>query len=188
METTVGKASEPTLLETENDTLSRHKGDSIKVVKDFMIKPEEKATFRIPLCRMQALPIVRPIIEADVQMLEQEFVNGYRDGDRVLFVGLHNDKNEVVEVTQEIKAKWSPLWIAESDKFDNRMAADPSLVQFVGKMFWVWEGNHRLTAWYRQVNRVHPNEEKWHISPMCICLDTEGKAPIIMNAMTDINW
>ena len=29
---------------------------------------------------------MRPILEIDVQLLENEFVNGYREGDRVLYV------------------------------------------------------------------------------------------------------
>jgi hypothetical protein len=39
------------------------------------------------------------------------------------------------------------------------MATDPDLVHFVDKMFYAWEGNHRLTAWWRHVNRFHPMEE-----------------------------
>jgi hypothetical protein len=64
------------------------------------------------------------------------------------------------------------LWKLESERFDARMAADPDLIHFVGKMFYVWEGNHRLTAWWRHVNRFHPTEEAWHISPYCIVFST----------------
>ena len=172
----------------EHETRAKQQGDFVKVVKDFMFNPEEKATFQIPLCRLQPLAVVRPIIEADVLMLEKEFVNGYRVGDRVLFVAMYNHKNEALQMTEEMKSNWSPLWRAENDKFEAQLAADPDLVQFMDKMFFVWEGNHRVTAWYRHVNRIHPDEEKWHISPMYICLNVFGRAAKIINAMNDVNW
>ena len=125
---------------------------------------------------------------ADVQRLENEFVTGYRDGDRVLYVALHNNKDEDLEVTEDISSTWSPLWKRASEAFDERMAADPDLAHFVGKMFFVWEGNHRLTAWWRHVNRFHANEESWHISPACIVLDSRKQSGVLMNAMNDINW
>ena len=44
----------------------KQKQDSINVIDQLRIKPEEKSRLKIPLCRLQALPLVRPINEVDV--------------------------------------------------------------------------------------------------------------------------
>ncbi len=61
---------------------------------------------------MRALPLVRPINEVDVQRLENEFVTGYCDGDRVLYVLIYNNKDEIFNVTEDIISGWSLLWRA----------------------------------------------------------------------------
>lgn len=123
-----------------------------------------------------------------MQRLENEFVTGYQDGDRVLYVALHNHKDEDLKVTEAISSTWDPFWKAASDDFDARVLADPDLAHSVGKMFFVWESNHRLTACWRHVNRFHASEESWHISPWYIVLDSRKQSSVLMNVMNDINW
>jgi len=36
---------------------------------------------------------------------------------------------------------------------------DDVLNKFVGKMFWVWDGNHRLQAWSFIIDKHHSEEE-----------------------------
>jgi hypothetical protein len=67
------------------------KEDSIGVLQRLRIKPTCKSRLSNPLCRMRALPLVQPISEVEVQRLECEFVMGYREGDRVLYVSAFND-------------------------------------------------------------------------------------------------
>jgi hypothetical protein len=93
-----------------------------------------------------------------------------------------------LEVTEAIYSTWDPFWKAASDDFDARVLDDPDLAHFVGKMFFVWEGNHRLTAWWRYVNRFHASEESWNILPWCMVLDSRKQSGVLMNAMNDINW
>ena len=64
----------------------RQKCDSNSVINRLRIEPEAKSRFSIPLCRLHTLLLVRPINEVDVQRLENKFVTGYRDSDRVLYV------------------------------------------------------------------------------------------------------
>ena len=66
--------------------------------------------------------------------------------------------------------------------------ADLDLARFSGKMFYVWEGNHRVTAWWRHVNNFHRNDKAWHISVHCIVLDPRNKTAVLLDAMNDINW
>ena len=121
----------------------RQKRDSNSVISCLRIKREAKSRFRIPLCRLRTLPLVRPINEVDVQRLENEFVTGYRDGDRVLYVSIYNNKEETFDVTSDMFNSWSGLWQSANDHFDAELMADPDLTKFSGKMFYVWKGNHR---------------------------------------------
>ena len=58
-------------------------------------------------------------------------------------------------------ATWSPLWQEANAEFDVKLNDDPDLAHLVGKMFFVWEGNHRLTAWWRHINNNHADEKSW---------------------------
>jgi hypothetical protein len=51
--------------------------DSNGVIQRLRIKPTGKSRLSIPLCRLKALPLIRPISEVEVQRLECEFVMGY---------------------------------------------------------------------------------------------------------------
>ena len=166
----------------------RQKRDSNSVINRLRIEPEAKFRFSIPLCWLRTLPLVRSINEVDVQRLENEFVTGYRDGDRVLYVSIYNDRAETLDVTSDMYDSWSGLWQSANDRFAAELDADPDLARFSGKMFYVWEGNHRVTAWWRHVNNFHGNDEAWHISVHCIVLDPRNETGVLLDAMNDINW
>jgi hypothetical protein len=157
------------------------------VIHRVRIKPLAKSRFSIPLCRLQCLPLVRPISEVDVARLQNEFVMGYRDGDRAMYVSPYNNLDEVLHVSDDIRASWSSLWQEASDEFDSMLEKDSDLSNFVGKMFFVREGNHRLTAWFRHINKHHSMDKDWHISVDCIVVDPRNCAAVFLNAMNDIN-
>ena len=123
-----------------------------------------------------------------MQRFENEFVNGYQDGDCVLYVALYNNHKDSLEVSDDIIASWNDHWRAANNRFDAYLLADPNLAHMVGKMFYVWEGNHRLTAWWRYTNKFHNDEVKWHMPLWCIILDPKGNNDILLNAMNNINW
>lgn len=50
------------------------------------MKPYRKSKLSIVICHLIPLTLVRLILELDVQLLEIEFVNSYKDGNRVLYV------------------------------------------------------------------------------------------------------
>jgi hypothetical protein len=131
---------------------------------------------------------VRPVGEMEIQHLEQEFVKGYRDGDRVMYISMYNNEELSSDVTEEVKADWSPCWERANQSFEDELQADPDLKQFSGKMFYVWKGNHRLAAWLRHINNHQAEDPEWHISVHCIILDPRGQVDLLLNAMHDINW
>ena len=102
---------------------------------------------------------MRPINEVDVQRLENEFVTSYRDGDRVLYVSIYNDKVETLDITSDMFDSWSDLWQSANDRFEAKLVADLDLAKFSGKMFYMWEENHCITAWWSHVNNFHHDDE-----------------------------
>ena len=125
------------------------KEDSNAVIHSVRLKPLHKSRLAIPLCRLRCLPLVRPINDVDVSRLENEFVMGYRDGDRALYVSAYNNLDEQLHVSDDIQASWSTFWQEANEEFDTMLQNDSDLAHLAGKMFYVWEGNHRLTAWWR---------------------------------------
>ena len=53
------------------------------------------------------LLLVRPILEGDVQLLENKFSNGYREGDRVLYVSIAKNDSSRLDVTDETISSWN---------------------------------------------------------------------------------
>jgi hypothetical protein len=96
--------------ETELVIRRSQKQDSNTVIQRVRFKPLGKSRFSIPLCRLRCLPLVRPVNEVDVARLENEFVMGYRDGDRAMYVSIYNNLDGVLNVSDDIKSSWSPLW------------------------------------------------------------------------------
>jgi hypothetical protein len=162
------------------------KDDSNGIIQCLRIKPTSKSRFSIPLCRLRVLPLVRRISEIEVQRLECEFVMRYREGDRIMYV--FNDIPVDLPVSPAIMASWSPLWQEASLEFDVKLKEDPDLAHLCGQIFFVWEGNHRLTAWWRHINNNHADQKSWHVSVDCIMVDPRECTGVFLNAMSDINW
>jgi hypothetical protein len=95
---------ESTVEETELEIRRLQKDDSIAVIYRVRIKHLSKSRFSISLCRLQCLLLVRPINEVDVARLQNEFVMGYRDGDRAIYVSPYNNLDEVLLVSDDIRA------------------------------------------------------------------------------------
>ena len=75
--TQIGQVVDPSRLQ---------KSDYNTFIFKFCTKPIKKFRFFISHCRLKTYPKVRPIIDSDVKMLANEFVKGYQQGDRVLYV------------------------------------------------------------------------------------------------------
>ena len=80
----------------------RQKCGSNVIINCVCIKREAKLQLKIPLCRLRALPLMRPINEVDMQQMENEFITSYRNGDQVLYVLMYNDKAKSLDVYNDI--------------------------------------------------------------------------------------
>jgi hypothetical protein len=106
-------------------------------------QPWRKSKINIPLCRMVALPVVHPFLKNDVMNLVAHFVAcGYMEGNRVFYVALENNEGKTMDVTPEIMASWSNIWVKANAEFEKELNSDDDLRGFSDKMFMVWDGNH----------------------------------------------
>lgn len=176
------------VLESEQLHRKQLKVDTIGLINTLRIQPIMKSRLEVPLCRMIVMDEVRPVGEIDVQRLESEFMNGYRDGDRVLYISPYNNLETTRDLTEEEIATWSPHWQHVNEEFEKELMADDDLVQLRGKMFYVWDGNHCVSAWMQHITNCHPGELDWHKRVHCIILDPRGQVANLLNAMSDINW
>ena len=173
---------------TANEMRLMHKNDCVGIINRLRNFPQGKSRLCIPLCRLITCPLVRPIIEQDVRKLENDFVRGYRVGDRVIYVSLYDAQDMETPVTGSEEVWLNPIWKLENERFEERLQADPDLMQFSKKFFHVYEGNHRVTAWTRHIKILHADDPIWYISPDCIVLDGRRQHGLLLNAMNDINW
>lgn len=176
-----------TMQETEEVFRVKNKLDSISYINSLCFLEDEEAALRIPLCRMRAMPLVRPVLRTDILRLQAEFSFGYRSGDRVFYVSTTDDKGDSELVNDTVMSTWNSHWLAKHNEFEEFLKSDPYLAPLSGKMFFVWDGNHRQIAWSEAIDTLHPDERKWHYSVKAIVLVTVGHTSMLINAMNDIN-
>ena len=138
---------------------------------------------------MVSLPVVRPFLENDVMNLAVHFVAcGYMDGNGVFYVALENNEGKTMDVTQNIIGSWSDYWVRAIDAFEKILQTDEDLKVFSGKMFMVWDGNHRLQAWLPIIYRDHTHDPTWHYAVESIILDVKGDIATMLAALHEVNW
>ena len=93
-------------LEDKNLDARRLKKKINSIINQLRVIPHAKSRFCVPLCRLVVLPLVRPILEGDVQLLETEFSNGYREGDCVLYVSVTINDGYFLDITDETVSSW----------------------------------------------------------------------------------
>lgn len=173
--------------ETRDAFRMKERLDFNSIIRELKFKPHESSRFIIPLCRMISLPLVRPVLQTDVVRLQAEFVHGYSEGARVFYVSITNDKGLTQKVTEEISSSWNAHWIAENAEFEKQLQGNENHSCLSGLMFFIWDGNHRHTAWTTYISNMRANERASHISVDSILLQTKGYTGILMNAMNDVN-
>ena len=171
----------------EDDIRTRHKLNCVSAIARLRFQPLSSSRFNIPLCRMLAMPMVRPTLPTDLAKLEQEFVHGFREGSSVFYVTITDEEGGTHEVTEADKESWGPIWCAKNEEFNTFLLSVPELANMTNLMFFVCDGNHRRQAWLNHIQRVHNTEEAWHCSVDSILLDTKGKNGLVMQVMHNIN-
>ena len=171
----------------EDEIRIRQKLNLVSTITSLRFQPINSSRFSIPLCRMLAMPMVRPTLTSDLAKLEQEFVHGYREGASVFYVSTTNEDGKTHEVQEADRASWGPIWNSKNDAFNTILLSDPHLAHLTNMMFFVCDGNHRRQAWLNHIDRLHRNEDSWHYLVDSILLETNGKTGLVMQVMHNIN-
>jgi hypothetical protein len=138
---------------------------------------------------MISLPMVRPFLKNDVLNLASHFVScGYLEGNGVFYMFLEDNEGRTKAITDEIIATWSESWISVNTEFEHLLQSDADLQVFSGKMFMVWDGNHRLQAWLSIINEDHGLDRSWHFSVESIILVVNGDVASLVASLHDVNW
>ena len=151
--------------------------------------PKHKGRLFIPLCRMMALPVVRPYLKNDVSQLATHFMcDGYMEGNGFFFVALEDNHGHTNDVTASVLSKWSSEWKEVNEEFEKKLLADDDLKVFSNKMFMVWDGKHRLQAWMPIIEQFHTHDINWHFCVEAVILDPRGDVPSVIAALHEVNW
>jgi hypothetical protein len=71
-----------------------------------------------------------------------------------------------------------------NSKFKEFLHFDPNVARFYNKMFFlVYDGNQKLHAWMSYINKVHLDEELWHVVVDFIVLDMKKRIAGLLIAM-----
>jgi len=133
-------------------------------------------------------PLVCHLLQSQVKRLEADFVHRYWLGSRILYISTTNDKKVCKLVTTEIVETWDKCWIQENNQFEWWLKSQPSISHLSNHMFFVWDGNHRLAAWYFYIHKMHCHDLKWHFQVDCMFLVSKDRTCMLLEIMNDINW
>lgn len=125
-----------------------------------MFEFKEEVAISSPLSKMIVMNDVRAIVEVDIQRLETEFVIGYRDGNRVLYIIVYNSHEKYFELTDKTIGTWNLYWQLVNVKIELELQTDDDLASLRQKMFYVCDSNHRETVWTRHITDCHSDELK----------------------------
>ena len=172
---------------TEDELRRLQKGESIDILSNLRMKPEELLRLHIPLYRLIAMPMVKPTLACDITKLEQEFAGGYRDGAVVFYISTTNEERQSEEFTDKDMSKWDPIWREKNEAFTHYLESRRELKFLKNLKFFIYDGNHRRLAWMNVIDRCYPSVPKWHFLVDCILLETKGRSELVMQVMHDIN-
>jgi hypothetical protein len=85
------------------------KVNSIATIEVLCLNPSLLSRVPIPLCRLVAMPIVRPTLSSNLALPKDDFVHGYQEGDAVFYLSMINEAGLVDKVTDDNQESWGPL-------------------------------------------------------------------------------
>lgn len=74
-------------------------------------------------------------------------------------------------VSEDIEMKWDGIWQEVNMQFEEELQKKQELQVFFGKMFFVWEGNHRTVAWMQAIKESYERNRGKHCRVLCTVID-----------------
>lgn len=118
---------------------------------------------RIPLCRCRINERVRELrhdLSRLKSVLEKE---GYMAMKGSLILSTNLPDGSTLDVDETITNTWDRHWQAINAEFEEELESKEEWSMLRGKMFFVWEGNHRTAAWMECINESFANNKGKHI-------------------------
>ena len=75
---------------------------------------------------------------------------------------------------------WDPIWRQINQEFEDELVLLPHLASLSMKMFYVWEGNHRLIAWKCAIRDMFPDNKEKHYRVLCTIIDPKRVSEIAL--------
>ncbi|MCO5566770.1 hypothetical protein L7F22_020450 [Adiantum nelumboides] len=120
----------------------------------------------IPLCRCLVNERVR-VLRKDLSLLKKVFEEeGYlmMKGMFVLSVNLPDGTTK--DVDDDIIKTWDKNWQLVNKEFEDEISSREEWSMLRGKMFYVWQGNHRIASWIESIKEMYRNDKKKHVRVM----------------------
>jgi hypothetical protein len=140
----------------------------------------------IPSCHLLTMSIIKPTLKINVFKMEQTFFIGYWKDEKmfyIFFTQLERWRRKGEHLLQYFEF----VWKEKNVEFKKLLVEDPHMCWLSWKMFHIWDGNHRLQAWWPYIDLNHPNETKWQVKVDSFVLDTTNGLVELLITMTNIN-
>lgn len=125
----------------------------------------------IPLCRLIPHAKVRDLRD-DLSGLKSAFgKEGYVAEKGAFIVSLWTTNREETFVTDDVMSAWDDCWREVNEEFDQELQTNEEFKNLMGKMFYVWEGNHRTVAWMAAIKERFSNTKAKHCRILCTIID-----------------
>jgi hypothetical protein len=95
------------------------KVNSIATIEALCLKSSSLSCTLVPLCRMVAMPIIRPTLSSDLVSLEGDFMHRYREGAAAFYLFTTNERGQIDKVADEDLKSWDPLWYVVINRFES---------------------------------------------------------------------
>ena len=137
---------------TEDELRRIQKGDSIDILSELRMKPEELFHLHIPLCRLVAIHghvyISLLHYEAGAEIRRR-----IRDGAAVFYVSTTNEEGQSEEFNDKEMSKWDPIWREKNKVFTRYLDSRRELNFLKNLKFFICNGNHHRLAWMNVIDR-----------------------------------
>jgi len=78
----------------EDDIRRSQKLDTVSILHDLRLTSTDSSRMRILLCRLVPMPMVRPTLACDLNLLENQFSGGYEEGAHVFYVSVTDEERQ----------------------------------------------------------------------------------------------
>ena len=119
--------------------------------------------------------------------MKVDFIYRYWPRATIFYVSMTNIQGNSRDVTNEDHSAWNFHWRRKDMEFEQFLQVDLELQYLFNKMFYVWDGNHRLMAWTEFIRDAYHNDLDWHFRVRSIVLQTLDNVTSIFTIMHDIN-